>query len=243
MAKSIRERLRRLGRKIGIRLTEACLDPVNQLEYECPLCGTQGAFRLIYSDSGMRFGTACPTCKSRERHRMIGLWLQREAPDTFGRVLHFAPEPVLAKAFRAKATDYVTADITSGRADLVLNIEDIALDDGAFDTVLCNHVLEHVDDTKALAEIYRVLAPGGLAVLTTPVIEEWEISYEPSGITDPKDLRRHFGQRDHVRYFGKDIFARIEAAGFDLSIYANSGDDAARYNVGRGDRIFLAHKP
>jgi ubiquinone/menaquinone biosynthesis C-methylase UbiE len=34
-------------------------------------------------------------------------------------------------------------------------------------------VLEHVDDAKALGEIYRVLKPGGVALIMLPVIEGW----------------------------------------------------------------------
>jgi len=38
-----------------------------------------------------------------------------------------------------------------------------------FDVVLCNHVIEHVPDaTRALAELSRVLRPGGLLILGVP---------------------------------------------------------------------------
>src|SRR5204862_7644270 len=40
---------------------------------------------------------------------------------------------------------------------------------GAFDRVYCSEVLEHVvDPPAAVAEIARVLAPGGVAVLSVP---------------------------------------------------------------------------
>ena len=42
--------------------------------------------------------------------------------------------------------------------------------DGTFDLVLCNHVLEHIeDDQVAIKELARVLRPGGIAILQAPV--------------------------------------------------------------------------
>ena len=41
--------------------------------------------------------------------------------------------------------------------------------DDYFDLLIANHVLEHVeDDRRAVAEIARVLKPGGYAILQTP---------------------------------------------------------------------------
>lgn len=48
----------------------------------------------------------------------------------------------------------------------------------AFDTVLCNEVLEHVTEPSALiAEVTRVLKPGGHVLLTTP--QTWGLHHEP----------------------------------------------------------------
>lgn len=45
----------------------------------------------------------------------------------------------------------------------------LPFDDGAFDLVFATDVIEHVDDdTRAMFEIARVLAPGGTVVLTVP---------------------------------------------------------------------------
>lgn len=45
--------------------------------------------------------------------------------------------------------------------------------DNHFDTVVSFQVIEHIkDDTNFLSEIYRVLKPGGKAVLTTPNIKK-----------------------------------------------------------------------
>jgi SAM-dependent methyltransferase len=48
----------------------------------------------------------------------------------------------------------------------------------AFDTVLCNEVLEHVPEPATLmAEVARVLKPGGCLLLTTP--QTWGLHHEP----------------------------------------------------------------
>ena len=43
----------------------------------------------------------------------------------------------------------------------MLDIEKLDVADASYDVIVCNHVLEHVDDGKALAELYRILRPGG----------------------------------------------------------------------------------
>lgn len=49
----------------------------------------------------------------------------------------------------------------------------------AFDTVLCNQVLEHVPEGAVLmAEITRVLKPGGILLLTVPLT--WDLHLEPT---------------------------------------------------------------
>lgn len=59
---------------------------------------------------------------------------------------------------------------TYGSIDLVSDILDLPVPDGAFDVVLCTEVLEHVPEpAAALREMARVLAPGGTLLLTAPL--------------------------------------------------------------------------
>jgi ubiquinone/menaquinone biosynthesis C-methylase UbiE len=74
----------------------------------------------------------------------------------------------LRDKFRRLYSKYATADLNS-EADLTLNIEHIDLPSGSVNTVICNHVLEHVSDRKALAEIYRVLSSKGLLIASVPM--------------------------------------------------------------------------
>jgi len=57
-----------------------------------------------------------------------------------------------------------------GTIDIVSEIGRIPVEDGSFDVVLCTEVLEHVPDpASAVAEMARILAPGGRVFLTAPL--------------------------------------------------------------------------
>lgn len=83
--------------------------------------------------------------------------------------------------------------------------------------ILCNHVLEHIpDDKKAMQELYRVLKPGGMAVLQIPLENDRDVTFEDDSITDRKERARIFGQYDHVRVYGMDYFERLKSVGFEV---------------------------
>lgn len=67
------------------------------------------------------------------------------------------------------ASHYVTSDVTPG-CDLILDARSVPeISDGAYDCIFCSGVLEHVDDYQAaLAEITRILRPGGVLLLGLP---------------------------------------------------------------------------
>jgi SAM-dependent methyltransferase len=156
-------------------------------------------------------------------------------------LLHFAPETCLEKTLRPLVRHYQSADI-SGYADLKLNIESLELPDASHDVIVCCHVLEHVNDRLALSELYRVLAPGGTVLIMVPVVQGWKDTYEDPAITTPELRYLHFGQGDHLRYFGADICDRIRAAGFDLETFTGNGSDSVTYSLIRGDTLFVCRR-
>ena len=85
-------------------------------------------------------------------------------------MLHVAPEQCFLKRFEKLHGDrYITADIESPLAKVKMDIHQMSFESDKFDVVLCNHVLEHVDDDiKAMSEIKRVLKPGGWAIMQVP---------------------------------------------------------------------------
>jgi len=116
-----------------------------------------------------------------------------------------------------------------------------------FDFILCNHVLEHIpDDFKAMQEIYRVLKPGGTAILQIPLENDREVTFEDDSITDPKERARIFGQYDHVRVYGTDYFERLEKVGFTVNAVDYTKELGAkqvdRYRLATGELIPVVSK-
>ncbi len=209
---------------------------------ECNLCGYRGNFRAIGHPP--RYDARCPACSSLERHRLTGLYFQRNPKhiDEQTRVLHFAPEEALRTFFRATTQRYQSADFAANRADLKLDIEQIDLADGSMDLIICSHVLEHVDDAKALAEMRRILSPNGTVVILVPIIEGWASTYENAAATLESDRALHFGQSDHVRMCGSDFRKRVANADLHLSEFTAVEPDVLRYGLLRGEKVFFATK-
>lgn len=208
----------------------------------CNVCLYAGGF-LAFGEP-LRFDARCPRCGALERHRLLAVWLEQHADAVRGRrVLHIAPEPPVARLLRPLAASYTTGDLNPRKADRVLNVEALDLSTESVDVVVCNHVLEHVDDRRALAEIRRVLRPGGLAVLSMPVIEGWAATYENGWVSGKAERRRHFGQHDHVRFYGRDVRQRIADAGFALEEFTAVEPLVTTLGLLRGETLFLARRP
>lgn len=183
--------------------------------YRCPVC--------VKSYMALIDHQICPGCGSYERHRILWLYLLHlEAQGRIklqGKLLHIAPEACLAKMFKRRF-DYLSVDRERGHAMEVADITSLPFADGAFDAVICNHVLEHVaEDRTAMAELQRVLKPGGWASLQVPMRGDVPTDEDPT-VVDPAERLRRFGQEDHVRLYGYDYAARLQHAGFEVETVA-----------------------
>lgn len=211
------------------------------LRRRCPVCAARlRAFAPSLWDGERWHGERdrCPRCGSRARQRLLWLHLQQSGLlERRVRLLHLAPEPALAERLR-RATDYVSADLDAGAAMVQADVTALPFEDGAFDLVICSHVLEHVpDDATAIAEIFRVLRAPGTALVQTPVNHDQAVTYEDPGETDPGARLRRFSQHDHVRVFGRDIRRRLEAPGFNVTVKSAEDVDertADRHGLARG---------
>ena len=209
----------------------------------CPICGFYGFFFPF--GRPLRNDAQCPSCNSLERHRLFFLMLEKkeiQILNTNSKILHFAPETFLINYFK-KYPNYINADL-NGNVDKFLNIENIDLPNNSYDIIIVNHVFEHVNDNKAFKEVSRILAKGGLLVATVPIVYGWERTYEENKINDDLNKTIHFGQYDHVRYYGSDFKDRVEKFSdlVLLKTFSLSKNDEIKYGLIRGEKIYLFQK-
>jgi SAM-dependent methyltransferase len=158
------------------------------------------------------------------------------------RVLHIAPERLLANWMKENGVAHYLSGDLYNEADIRLNIEHMDLEDAAFDAIICMHVLEHVNDQKALKEMRRILRPGGTAFIMVPIVEGWDQTYENPSIETDSGRLLHFGQEDHIRYYGRDVRDRLSNL-FEVEEITAVEPDVSRYALVRGEKIFLCRRP
>jgi len=219
--------------------------------YICPCCG---AHVRAFTDGEVGLGTRatshCPRCNAKARHRRIWLFLG-ERTDLFRaptRLFEAAPHASFSRRFARMANvRYVGTDLRKGPGiTLRTDLRRTAIRDGSFDAALCVHVLEHIDDdTAAIAELHRILRPGGWALVSVPTDMD-AVTIEDPTIEDPQERARLFGETTHVRLYGHDVVKRLEAAGFDVEVdLADDLDPAlvARHGLRLDENLFFCRKP
>jgi SAM-dependent methyltransferase len=219
---------------------------------ECPVCHKHyGKFLPYGRNTSSRENALCPGCLSLERHRLMGLYLTRKTnfyKDNL-KVLHVAPEYCFIDRFeRMPNLEYITADIESPLAKVKMDIHDIPFPENTFDVAFCNHVMEHVDDyIKAMSELYRVLKPGGWALIQSPQNLNYANTYEDPTITEPAEREKHFLQNDHLRLFGRDYGRELEKGGFQVTedrfvMDELTKQEVARYSLPSQEIVYFCQK-
>lgn len=138
--------------------------------------------------------------------------------------------------FETKIADYVAVDLEQslrkGETRPIRQVpgvaEEIPLPDGQADIVLCNQALEHViDPARAVAEIHRILRPGGVFLGSVPHISPVHL--------EPYDFRRFttYGVR---QLLGGAGFEEIEVEG-------NGGVFSAAALAINMDMVLSPHRP
>lgn len=218
--------------------------------YQDPIDGVKYRKLLPYGRLTVRKNALAPNSMSLERHRLIWLYLQRKT-DFFTaprKVLHVAPEYCFIKPIRRlKNIEYTTADLISPWADVKLDVQAMPFADNTFDIVICNHVLEHVDnDRQAMTEIRRVLKPGGFAILQVPMDLSMEETLENPEYNTPELREKYFQQRDHLRLYGRDYAQRLASSGFDVMeddfVKQLPPQEVAYYALPKDEILHIAHK-
>jgi len=206
----------------------------------CPLCGHQGRFRAFGHPP--RYDAQCTSCGSLERHRLLCLCAQQMNLFQGKTVLHFAAEATLTAMICELTPRYTSADVVPGRGMKVLDIEAIDLPAGSVEVVVASHVLEHVNDQRALDSLWNVLGPNGVIVLMVPVIGGWRATSEDPSVVTPEGREVNFGQYDHLRLYGRDFAERVERHGFEVTEFQGSPRDCVDYALLPGESVFVCRK-
>lgn len=188
--------------------------------FYCSVCHhTARKFKRAGTGKKARDAAVCPFCQARERDRLAMLFFEKH-PELFpvrpADFLHVAPEMALQPFLRSKTgKGYLSADIY--RADVMerIDITNIKKPDGYFGGIFCSHVLQDVaDDNLAIRELYRILVPGGWAILNVPYYKGTKTTrLQP--IVKGNDRPIEF-----LRDYGEDYIQQLESAGFKVAEYS-----------------------
>lgn len=196
----------------------------------------------------------CPICNSTQRERLLYFYyteiltpeIEKNVTET--KLLHIAPEKNFSLLLQTNSNiKYYSGDkFESGYENSYeapfVDICHTNFQDNFFDVIICNHVLEHVDSyQQALTEIKRILKKGGRALLQVPIANLLQHTYEDINVIDEKSREEKFGQRDHVRLFGKDYPNVLEESGFTVNQYSAkniSKENTYRYALDKDEILF-----
>lgn len=175
---------------------------------ECPVCAWTGP-SLAPSRKPRRANRICPRCGSSERYRALELSLRARGTAPQGaRLLEVAPIHTVQHTAERLGYHYTSVDLQSQHARVLGDLCTLPFADGAFDLVVCFHVLEHIPrDVSAVRELARVVGPNGAAIVVVPRDIDRAVTFEDPD-ADPADYERLYGQSDHVRIYGADIMTR-----------------------------------
>jgi SAM-dependent methyltransferase len=207
-------------------------------ELYCPVCGSHEGFDPIPISYLVQFqqyefvhnlfdietlnmaNYTCRQCSCTDRERLYALFFETEMITAATRVLDFAPGAAFITWAKNKFLQgYQTADLYKDEVDIHVDIAAMTDIPGqSLDYLICSHILEHVpNDKAAMQEIRRVLKPGGKALVMVPIIRSIQDTTENVENTDPAFRWKHFGQEDHVRWYGKsDFIKRLQHAGLKV---------------------------
>ena len=120
----------------------------------------------------------------------------------------------------------------------------MTLPDASYDVVIANHVLEHIpDDRQAMRELFRLLRPGGVALLTVPLNASAPADLRESARSPRRpSVTRISAREDHVRYYGLDFADRLAEVGFMVTTFRLTPEEEVRYGLLRDEWLYVATK-
>ena len=198
-----------------------------------------------FVDFNNRKNVMCPGCGSLERHRFFMYFLNKYKLN-FNDTLHIAPENILSSLLKKISKNYICGDIQQTQYNIQniikLDVTNIQFSN-KFDFVFASHILEHIiEDRLAMSEIYKSLTSGGRFITMVPQKFTLKSTYEDNTITSTSDRTKHFGQYDHVRWYGLDFSQRLKDAGFYIKLYYLEDIEEDIQNMYYDEKIIISNK-
>lgn len=195
----------------------------------CPFCGPTLLLRLASDELAVR----CARCAASAVHLSLG-WAIRSQLTSLQQlnVCELSARGPLVAFLRRRAGRVCLSEFREGAAPGSLHgdvrcedVQRLSYEDASFDLCTSTEVLEHVpDDSRAFAELHRVLKPGGVLLFTVPLtqadatlerarIEAGQLRHLQPPMHHGDPLRPGHGILCY-RDYGRDIGQRLQAAGF-----------------------------
>jgi SAM-dependent methyltransferase len=197
----------------------------------------------------------CPKCGSSDRDRLMFEYFKSNfSPGqlTGKKLLHVAPEKALTKKLASEfQLDIVKIDLrTKGylfaydKSVIQGNVMDLPFESNFFDFIICNHVLEHVDNVDiALAEIHRTLKSGGTAITQVPLSLKIPQTLEGNIAWTKYERIEKLGQFDHLRLFGADFEECLKTAQLTPIFWTiNNLQSKQKLNIGNHEFVIASKK-
>ena len=182
----------------------------------CPVCEGPRQFRATSDkeipeqllSNWFRNALRCTTCKCPPRERAIAYVVNRYRPGWRGLGIHGCSPGgwSFSAKLRRQCTGYVASqyDPTFPFGDMHVsgswrneNLEAQTFDDNVFDIVITQDVFEHIfHPGRAAREIARTLKPGGLCIMTVPVVRNFGVSERRASLT-PEGVVHHLPDQYH----------------------------------------------
>jgi SAM-dependent methyltransferase len=237
----LKDAARPLARRVGLAVPAAdwwrAAAPVwkrpssqERLDRWCNVCRWTGS---AFLGSAHTESAICPQCGSIARDRFL-LWCytSRTGKQRGARVIETSPRlggeyrAYMQRWFQYRTSDF---DLSAHRGDIQLDLQAIDLPDASVDVILTPHVLEHVPETRrALAELFRVIAPGGRMYLQVPLVYG-----QTAAPTTPEF---HADNTPVFWNFGWDLTDQVRAAGFTSTVLVtNEYDQVLRGELSEPD--------
>lgn len=254
----IQKDILKINEKIKCISLDEYLNNTFPKKWTCNLCNRELAYwlpsgkkvdtRYAIIGNNERYGT-CPYCNSLDRNRWVNIVLENFTYiyDRKCNVLHFAPEPQIEKLIRQHENiSYITGDIEEGRADWVIDITNIQFENNKFDFIIANHVLEHIlDEEAAIKEMKRCIKDEGMLILSFPITMEIN-TIENTKYKTESQKEKYYGQKDHVRLYGKDYREHFEKYNLNVHEYLPqdilNAEMIEKLRLIKNDRVLLCKK-